>query len=335
MRKAFKLLFIITLLLAVVISTFYFWASSDFDGELPRVSIEEKDVAQIQMYKDSISIMTYNLGYLSGMTNNKAVDRSEDLFTDNFEAAKTLLEENMIDIASFQEIDFNSDRSYHHDQAGELAEALGYPFIAKAINWNKTYVPFPYWPPSNHFGSIVSGQAILSRFEIKEQSFIDLKKADYPFYYNAFYLDRMAQVAKISVYGKDLILINVHLEPWDADNRKEQVEQLLGLLESYSDLPVILLGDFNATLQGSEHSYEEEVSLRLLKEFGNFKNAIPDSSYFENEDEYLTFNSEEPSIRIDYIFYDASKLEMKHARVMKEAGEISDHLPVMAYFSFR
>ena len=141
MRKAFKLLFFIILLLAVMISTFYFWASSDFDEELPRVSIESKDVAQIQMYKDSISIMTYNLGYLSGMTNNKAVDRSEDLFTGNFGAAMELLEENMIDIASFQEIDFNADRSYNHDQAGELAEALGYPYIAKAINWNKTYVP--------------------------------------------------------------------------------------------------------------------------------------------------------------------------------------------------
>jgi hypothetical protein len=71
---------------------------------------------------------------------------------------------------------------------------------AIAINWDKRYVPFPYWPITQQFGRTLSGQSILSRFPIQnhERHVLD-RVAGNNWIYNAFYLDRLAQVAEIVV----------------------------------------------------------------------------------------------------------------------------------------
>ena len=331
MKRIIKILAIIF----IPVLIFYFWASSPSGKMDFKEGVESSGIMQAQMIKDSIAIMTFNLGYLSGMTNNRAIDRDEELYATNMERTKRLLQNRSIDIACFQEIDFNADRSFNIDQARTLYSSCLYRNYAWAVNWDKRYVPFPYWPPSNHFGSILSGQAVLSQFEILEVSHIDLKKADHPFYYNAFYLDRLAQVVRINIYGRELVLINVHMEAFDAKNREEQMEQLASLIDSYNEEPVVLLGDFNSTLPEAEFQYEKEETMNILRSLDYMKPALPDSLYLKNESEYLTFNSEEPSIRIDYIFYDSRYLQMDHARVLREAGSISDHLPIMAYLRFR
>ena len=55
---------------------------------------------------DTISIMTYNIGWLSGMTNNRPVERSLELYQSNTESLLKLLETHQIDILAMQEIDF-------------------------------------------------------------------------------------------------------------------------------------------------------------------------------------------------------------------------------------
>ena len=74
---------------------------------------------------------------------------------------------------------------------------------------------------------------------------------------------------------------------------------------------------------------EEETITKLLEQNG-LRSAISDSLYMTNESEFFTFNSIEPYIKIDFIFYDEAKIKVLNSRVVKEAGEISDHLPVVA-----
>jgi len=62
----------------------------------------------------------------------------------------------------------------------------------------------------------------------------------------------------------------------------------------------------------------------------HLQTAISDSMYLANENDYFTFNSEDPYIKIDFIIYDSRKIGVANARVVKEAGLISDHLPVLA-----
>ncbi len=63
---------------------------------------------------------------------------------------------------AFQEIDYGSARRYHVDQEERIASAFHYPYRARAVNWDKRYVAFPYWPPSAHFGKIISGQSVVN-----------------------------------------------------------------------------------------------------------------------------------------------------------------------------
>ncbi|WKK65302.1 endonuclease/exonuclease/phosphatase family protein [Lutimonas zeaxanthinifaciens] len=271
------------------------------------------------------SIITYNIGYLSGMTNNLPIEKPYSLFDQNLNKVIYELKKSEADIVCFQEIDFDSKRSFHIDQQRELAK-LGYPFFGKNINWDKKYVPFPYYPFSMHFGKILSGQSVLSKFPIIEQERIELKRnPNNPFYYDSFYLDRLAQVTKVKIEGRTVVLINVHLEAFDPSTRKEQFRQIKNLYLRYAaKLPTILLGDFN-----SDINYED-AGINILLEMPRMGCASFDPENFEN-----TYNSESPSERLDYIFYNEEFITEVEAKVLAEFETASDHLPLLMKFKFK
>ena len=95
-----------TLLLCIIaLILFFFWASSPNldESEYAKLIIPENAITP---ENDSIfSIVTYNIGYLSGMTNNLSVETPKELFDTNLN--KVLQETQTInpDIIAFQEID--------------------------------------------------------------------------------------------------------------------------------------------------------------------------------------------------------------------------------------
>ena len=164
MKQLLKPFLIVLVLILVTITVFFFWASSPLLEESEYEKLYETSY-KTKIDNDSIySIVTYNIGYLSGMTNNKAIEKPKELFQKNMEIVQRELADVNADIIAFQEIDYNSARSYEVNQEDEIAK-LGYKYIAKGINWDETYGPFPYWPPSIHFGKMSSGQSILSKYQ--------------------------------------------------------------------------------------------------------------------------------------------------------------------------
>ena len=279
---------------------------------------------------DTLTVVTYNIGYLSGLTNNQAVQRDRTLFDTNQQTAIAALDAADADFMAFQEIDFDAKRSFYVDQVAAIAEALGFPQGAIAINWNKRYVPFPYWPPAAHFGQIVSGQAVLSRYPITTNERVVLQRvASKPFYYNALYLDRLAQVTQVDVDGQPLVLINVHLEAFDEPTRRQQTATVLDLYNQYAaDYPVILLGDFNSSIPNSE---ETDPTINQLLQAEGLVTAIPAA----DSTNQLTFPSDTPTLQLDYIFYDPAEIESISASVITDAAQASDHLPVQMEFRLR
>lgn len=157
--------------------------------------IRTVDPPTTEVHDSVFRIMSYNIGYMSGMTNNEPVRPERTLYESNLASGLRFLDAIDADIIAFQEIDYGSQRSYEIDQEKEIADKLHYPYVARAVNWDKKYVPFPYWPISVHFGKVLSGQSVLSKFPILQQSVDTLSKvASAPFYYNAYYLERLAQV---------------------------------------------------------------------------------------------------------------------------------------------
>lgn len=318
---------VVRLLVLVIIAfvIFFFWASSP--------TIDEKEYAElienenpVAVINDSVySIVTYNVGYLSGMTNNLPVAKPRKLFEDNQKKVEAELKKVNPDIVAFQEIDYKASRSYEVNQEKEFMK-LGFNYAARGVNWDERYVPFPYWPPSMHFGKVISGQSIISKYKLKDYERIVLERVpDNPFYRDALYLERLAQVVKVVLEGKEVVIINIHLEAFDKPTRVRQFEYVLELFKQYKDqYPTILLGDFNSKARDKEAAVQKIFKMNGV---GNAAfNAVNPSN---------TFDTKNPFERIDYIFYTENTIEYVNGKVLNDFEQASDHLPVEMQFKLK
>lgn len=313
------------LVMLLLISTvFFYWASSSTLDSASYASLRQNSF-ETAVDTDSVySIVTYNIGYLSGMTNNKAVEKPKSLFDTHLKRVLGALEKVNPDIIALQEIDYDAERSHQVNQE-EAIEKLGYKYIAKGVNWDERYLPFPYWPPNMHFGKVVSGQSILSKYPLKDYERIVLPRVeDSPFYRDAFYLERLLQVVKVTIENRDVVLLNVHLEAFDKKTRAIQLAAVMKEFKKYSaSYPTILLGDFN-----SDPKYTDPVVQELFDAPGIGNAAFSKDNYD------LTFDTAKPFERLDYIFFTEKTLLEVEGKVLKEFGQASDHLPVELRFKF-
>ncbi|MCP4151356.1 MAG: hypothetical protein GY757_26670 [bacterium] len=280
--------------------------------------------------------MTYNLGYLSAMTNNLPVTPEKSLFETNMSTFIELLGKTKPDYIAFQEIDFNSSRSFNINQMKVIAEKAHFKYGASAINWDKRYVPFPYWPPSVNFGKMLSGQALLSRDVIlSTERYILERPANNAFYRDAFYIDRLAQVVKIQSGDRVLVIINIHLEAFHRPTREKQALKVLELFRRYNkDFPVILMGDFNCVppdakkknnfIDEPEADFNGDQSIQPFLQESGLKAA---------ELSLFTFPSNKATRKLDYIFYSDDAIELVDLSV--PFIDSSDHLPLIMQFRFK
>ena len=324
MKKLLKFILYLLIGVALFIIVFFLWASSPNYTQEDYSKVTINDFPQKTATDSIYSIVTYNIGYLSGMTNNRAVAKSKELFDGNLEKVTTEFELLNADIIAFQEIDYASARSYKINQQNEIAK-LGYNYVAKAVNWDEHYVPFPEYPISMHFGEMLSGQSILSKYPIKNHQRIVLERVqDNPFYRDVLYLERLAQVATITIENKDVIVINVHLEAFDKPTRVKQFNFVVDLFNQYKEkYPTILLGDFNSDAD------DQDAVIKQLFNKPMIGNAAFGDTYA------FTFDSANPVKRIDYIFYTKNSIDYIDGKVLTQFGQASDHLPVEMRFRLK
>jgi len=300
-RRALRIFGSVVGVLVVGAVGFFLWASS---GRLPA-----EDLAQLRTYAsardttapDTLTVTTYNIGYLSGMKNNRPVVRSDSLFHANMDQAVRFFRRSDPDIAGLQEIDFGGARVAHVHQLDTLATRLDYPTAAQVVNWDERYLPFPYGRPAVNFGRTLSGQAVLSRFPIRRHTRNALPRPPQPFYRDAFYLDRLAQVAVLNLGGRSLVVINVHLEAFHVGAREEQARLVNDLYRrlAAADVPTLLLGDFNSRLPRAD-SVSQDETMRLLLDGTDLRPAV---TITPEDTAHATYPADAPIRRIDYIFY--------------------------------
>lgn len=323
MIKFFKYLLFTLILLLVISLVFFFWAKSP-NLEANEYNQEIQYSVQLPKKNDSIlTVMTYNIGYLSGMTNNRPVRPSREFYQKNEEELLRLLGETHPDLIGFQEIDYGSKRSYEVNQHAHIGSKL-YPYTVQAINWDKRYVPFPYYPLEVHFGKLLSGQSIMSKYALNASKRIVLEKvASLPFYYKAIYLDRLLQTVKVKHPLGDITFMNVHAEAFNQETRSHQIAFLHEKFwEAAKDGPVILVGDFN-----SDPSYTNSAISQFLndKKIGSAAMNTKKGSKLAK-----SFPSKSPKGRLDYIFFTKDDFELINSKILNSYGEISDHLPCFA-----
>lgn len=295
MTRPLKIAGSVLVTLVLVLVVFFFWASS---GRLT-----ESELATTKTYApspdttapDTLRVMGYNIGYLSGMTNNRPVVRSESLFTANMEQVVNILRESDPDVVGLQEVDFGAARSFHLQQLDTLATRLRYPVAAQAVNWDERYLPFPYGRPAVNFGRTLSGQGVLSRIPVRQHYRGVLPRPQQVFFRDAFYLDRLAQVTVLDVGGRALGVINVHLEAFATETRERQARTVNEMYDRLAGagLPVLVIGDFNSTL-GPEPAADS--TFQILLDETSLRPARGDMAS-------ATYPADTPSERLDYIFY--------------------------------
>lgn len=325
-KSILRSLILLSILFLGSFSVFFFWAKAP---NLQPADYTSKTTFKLPPHSESkidstFSLATYNIGYLSGMTNNEAVVRSADFFESNLEQAIPYLK---TDILALQEVDIDADRSFKVNQVKALAEELSYPYGATAINWDVRYLPFPYFPIKTHFKRTISAQAVLSRYEIGDHKRIVLQKPDAPFYYNAFYIDRLIQIVEVLHPLKKMLIMNVHLEAFEKETRQAQAKVVLDWYERLDSANIILLvGDFNADI-----SYDNSATALFLK-YPSLQAVFQDGL---GDKDFYTYPADKPIEKLDYIFYNPAELSLLERAVLKDIGTPSDHLPIWAKFKFK
>lgn len=324
MRTVGRRLMGFALVVITVLSLLAFWATRPARSA---ASLPPEQILHDESYahepRADLRIVTYNIGYASGETNNRGALLSREEVDTNLEEIAETLRTIDADIIGLQEVDLDSARSYGVNQAEYLAAALEMPYLAYVVTWNLTYLPWPYWPAHHHFGRIVSGQAVLSRYPITQHTVHRFAKPkDNPFWYNWFYLDRVVQGLTVDVGGTPFALWHTHLDAFSNETRLQQAQALGAMIEASSQAQHILLGDLNSTsFVKPGHEYWAEEGPAVVDYFTQqlgFTNV-------ELENDY-TFPSWEPIKKIDHVLLRG--LPSARAKRPPATSLASDHLPV-------
>lgn len=174
---------------------------------------------------------------------------SGEAVLENTEGAVRELEKLDADFMLCQEVDTDSDRSYHVDQAEMLKEAFPDYGSTFANNFHSAYLFYPFSDPH---GAVQAGLLSFSRYEAG-----GAERRSYPVD-NSFItkftdLDRCFSLMRFPVdNGHELVLINSHMSAYDEGGkiRAQQLELLNSVMEEEYQAGnyVIVGGDFNHAL---------------------------------------------------------------------------------------
>lgn len=155
------------------------------------------------------------------------------------------------------------------------------------------------------------GNAIVSRFPIASVRTIKIPDPFFKFE-RAKYESRSIIKAVIPVENINICFLVTHMG-LAAGERKNAVKTLCNLLDEI-DMPVILMGDFNA-------EPNDDVFAPLYQRLNDTQTKSVNPGV-------KTFPSDKPKMKIDYMFYRG--LECVKAETITEV--YSDHLPIIAEF---
>jgi len=334
----------IVLTLLAVVTIFLLWAlRTEYPKSVKTTGVIGKPFQKITSHPPTtLHVMTYNIAYAAGLKNLAGHVSTKKEILSNLDAISETIKRQKVDIACIQEIDIKSRRTYNIDQVNYLAEKCGLPYTAYTVNWDKRWVPYPInLEIKSHFGKIVSGQAVLSKYPITTQKVITFPKPKSNwFWYNWFYLDRAAQYVTLSL-DKDfeITLCNIHLEFRDLKARLSQVNAILNNYKENQYKNFILAGDFNtiprwATVKNGfrdepKTDFTADTSYAQILTVDPLAPVFTQTNYKENETGLHNFPANAPTRKLDHIFVDKQSFSVVRSEVV-QAGTASDHLPVFA-----
>ncbi len=345
---------IILLLLAIVIGyvAYVFISYHRIDDNLQLEVNNPDDVAAVVPTGSELSLHSWNIGFgayvqdytffMDGGKESRA--RSKDILNENMENIIDELDDMDSDFYAIQEVDFDSTRTYHVDEAEMIKDEFDDYANTFAQNYDSPYL---FWPIIKPHGASKSGLLTMSKYEMASSLRRSLPiQTDYA---KLIDLDRCYDVVKYPAdNGKQFVLINLHLSAYTTDPTiaDKQLDMLYEQIETEyeSGNYVICVGDYNKDLVGdnslfnntSDESWAKPFKKEALpKGFSLVKNYDPanlvpscrncDIPYVEGETFVITVDG----------FIVSDNIEVVEAETLDKEFMYSDHNPIKLVFKLK
>lgn len=258
LKRVLKIVLMVVIVIALGFGGLLGWLTATEYKPEKEISLkvdESKDAAGEIAPGDNIKVMSWNIGY-------GALGDNADFFMDGGKSVKTAskerVRENMNsiikeinevdpDVAFFQEVDTDSQRSYNENEYEDIKNGTEDYNDTFAYNYKVKFIPYPL-PP---IGKVDAGIATISKYSIADSKRIQLP-CPFSWPYRLGNLKRCFTVNRINLKNsdKDLVVVNLHLEAYDnGEGKKAQSKMLADYLKKERDKGnyVIAGGDFNQT----------------------------------------------------------------------------------------
>jgi endonuclease/exonuclease/phosphatase family metal-dependent hydrolase len=297
---------------------------------------------QVSNENEELKFLIWNIGY-GGLgadvdffyDDGKMVITPESLVRKYINGIYATIEEfKDYDFILLQEVDVNSKRSHGINIADGILSFLPDHHSIFAKNYDVKFLPFPWTEP---MGKIQSGLLSCSKLEPEEALRIAFPGiTDFP--RKLFYLERCVIFSRYNLEnGKDLIVINTHLEAYDDGGIKRQQMQVMKewVTKEYEmGNYVVIGGDWNiAPPDFDVHKWEKEKIEDKLYLMNNDPDYIQGWKYAydgntpTNRKNNHPFNDQTFTTVIDY-FLLSPNIELIEVKGVDVGFENSDHNPV-------
>lgn len=264
LKKILKALLVIVIVLLVLVGGLLTWLTivEYKPGDTESVQVETVGGQAVSLSAgDSVKLVAWNIGY--GALGDNAdffMDGGKMVYTGdearvraNMDAMVGEIKAQDPDILLLQEIDLDSSRSRHIDETYYF-DVLGYNNMAFANNFKVEFFPIPI-PP---YGHIDSGIATYSSYSTTSATRVQLP-CSFTWPIRTFNLKRCLLITRIPVEGgKELVIVNLHLEAYDdGEGKAAQAQVLMDIIneETAKGNYVIAGGDFNQTFSNIENKF--------------------------------------------------------------------------------
>lgn len=360
MKKVIRVVIVLLIMALLVVGTVIGFLTVD---EYNPKDIETLDISgdatdRIQT-GESITLLSWNLGY-------GALGDNADFFMDGGRMVYTADQERVIsnlegdieefnkispDIICTQETDRNSDRSYFVDEMEYFMSNSGLSVLhgenVFAPNLKVAFIPLPV-PP---IGKVLSGLALFSRYDISSAQRLKLP-CPFKWPLRTFNLKRCLEVVRFPVEGsgKELVIINLHLEAYDSGEGKiAQAKMLKEVLDAEiaKGNYVIASGDYNQVFSNTDisaypvHEGLWEAGKIDVDEFNKdftfwADNTVPSC---RSLDRALSLASDKSPESFQYYVIDgfitSSNVEVESVHTDDLSFVTSDHNPVILRFKLK
>ncbi len=278
-RKALKIIIMLLLLFVLLAGSYVAYVFIDYhrieDNKQCEVSNPYEAVETVPLDKN-LTLQSWNIGFaaylqdfsffMDGGKESRA--RSEDAVKESMEHIVADMKKSDADFYNMQEVDIDSTRAYHVDEAEIVKDELSTYSNTFAQNYDSPYLMYPIFKPH---GASKSGLLSLSKYEM--QSSLRKQLPIQTDFAKLIDLDRCYDIVRYDTEdGKELVVINLHLSAYTTDPTiaDSQIEEICEQIEKEYEAGnyVICAGDFNKDMNGdSDRIFGNEETRDWAKAF--------------------------------------------------------------------